>query len=417
MDNNSNFSWSQVKSAFNFTVLVAALGYFVDMYDLVFYGIVRIPSLNSLGVTGEGLVTQGVFLLNMQMVGMLLGGIIWGILGDKKGRLSVLFGSIALYSVANIANAFVTTVPAYAFARFFAGVGLAGELGAAITLVSEVMKKESRGYGTTLVASLGIMGSVTAALVGGFFPWKWAYIIGGLLGLILLILRARVLESGMFSTLKANKSVRKGDFFSLFTSRSKFLKYLQCILIGLPMWFVVGILIMFSPEFAVKLGVKGNVSAAMSIMFCYSGLVVGDLISGFSSQYFHSRKRIVLIFLILAGILSSVYLASFSLPLNLFYALIFIMGITIGYWAVFVTIASEQFGTNLRATVTTTVPNFVRGGVVLLTLSFKTLKGSYGVITAAAMVGIVTFLLGFVALWFMEETYSKDLNYLEESKT
>ena len=353
----------------------------------------------------------------MQMVGMLLGGIIWGILGDKKGRLSVLFGSIALYSVANIANAFVTTVPAYAFARFFAGVGLAGELGAAITLVSEVMKKESRGYGTTLVASLGIMGSVTAALVGGFFPWKWAYIIGGLLGLILLILRARVLESGMFSTLKANKSVRKGDFFSLFTSRSKFLKYLQCILIGLPMWFVVGILIMFSPEFAVKLGVKGNVSAAMSIMFCYSGLVVGDLISGFSSQYFHSRKRIVLIFLILAGILSSVYLASFSLPLNLFYALIFIMGITIGYWAVFVTIASEQFGTNLRATVTTTVPNFVRGGVVLLTLSFKTLKGSYGVITAAAMVGIVTFLLGFVALWFMEETYSKDLNFLEESKT
>ena len=417
MDNNSNFSWSQVKSAFNFTVLVAALGYFVDMYDLVLYGIVRIPSLNSLGVTGEGLVTQGVFLLNMQMVGMLLGGIIWGILGDKKGRLSVLFGSIALYSVANIANAFVTTVPAYAFARFFAGVGLAGELGAAITLVSEVMKKESRGYGTTLVASLGIMGSVTAALVGGFFPWKWAYIIGGLLGLILLILRARVLESGMFSTLKANKSVRKGDFFSLFTSRSKFLKYLQCILIGLPMWFVVGILIMFSPEFAVKLGVKGNVSAAMSIMFCYSGLVVGDLISGFSSQYFHSRKRIVLIFLILAGILSSVYLASFSLPLNLFYALIFIMGITIGYWAVFVTIASEQFGTNLRATVTTTVPNFVRGGVVLLTLSFKTLKGSYGVITAAAMVGIVTFLLGFVALWFMEETYSKDLNFLEESKT
>ena len=417
MDNNSNFSWSQVKSAFNFTVLVAALGYFVDMYALVLYGIVRIPSLNSLGVTGEGLVTQGVFLLNMQMVGMLLGGIIWGILGDKKGRLSVLFGSIALYSVANIANAFVTTVPAYAFARFFAGVGLAGELGAAITLVSEVMKKESRGYGTTLVASLGIMGSVTAALVGGFFPWKWAYIIGGLLGLILLILRARVLESGMFSTLKANKSVRKGDFFSLFTSRSKFLKYLQCILIGLPMWFVVGILIMFSPEFAVKLGVKGNVSAAMSIMFCYSGLVVGDLISGFSSQYFHSRKRIVLIFLILAGILSSVYLASFSLPLNLFYALIFIMGITIGYWAVFVTIASEQFGTNLRATVTTTVPNFVRGGVVLLTLSFKTLKGSYGVITAAAMVGIVTFLLGFVALWFMEETYSKDLNYLEESKT
>ncbi|MEI7897654.1 MAG: MFS transporter [bacterium] len=415
MDNSGKFTWDQVKPAFNFTVMVAALGYFVDMYDLVLYGIVRIPSLKALGVTGDDLVTQGVFLLNMQMTGMLIGGIIWGILGDKKGRLSVLFGSIALYSAANIANAFVTTVPAYAFARFFAGVGLAGELGAAITLVSETLKKESRGYGTTIVASVGILGSVTAALVGDFFPWKWAYIFGGLLGLVLLALRAKMFESGMFAAVKSNKSVRKGDFFSLFTSRKRFLKYLQCILIGLPMWFVVGILVMFSPEFAVKLGVNGSVSAAKSIMFCYSGLVVGDLISGFSSQYFRSRKRIVLIFLLAAATMAGVYLNSHDLPVSLFYALVFIMGISIGYWAVFVTIASEQFGTNLRATVTTTVPNFVRGGVVVITLSFEALKGSFGVQGAAAMVGGFTFAMGLVALYFMEETYLKDLNYLEEN--
>ena len=415
MEKPEKVSWSQIKSAFNFTVLVAALGYFVDMYDLVLYGIVRIPSLKSLGITGDDLVTQGVFLLNMQMAGMLLGGIIWGILGDKKGRLSVLFGSIALYSVANIANAFVTSIPAYAVARFIAGVGLAGELGAAITLVSEIMKKESRGYGTTLVAAVGIMGSVTAALVGDLAPWKWAYIIGGILGLILLILRAKVLESGMYNSLKANKSVKRGDFFSLFTDRKRFFKYLQCILIGLPMWFVVGILIMFSPEFAVKLGVKGSVSAAQSIMFCYSGLVVGDLLSGFLSQFFNTRKKIVLTFLMLSATLAGIYLNSHNLPLNLFYALVFIMGISIGYWAVFVTIASEQFGTNLRATVTTTVPNFVRGGVVVITLSFEALKVSLGVQWAAAVVGAGTFALGLLALFFMEETYSKDLNYLEKT--
>ena len=415
MVTNNKWSWDQIKPAFNFTVLVASLGYFVDMYDLVLYGIVRIPSLKDMGITGDDLVSKGMFLLNMQMIGMLIGGIIWGILGDKKGRLSVLFGSIALYSVANIANAFVTTVPAYALARFFAGVGLAGELGAAITLVSEIMKKESRGYGTTLVASVGILGSVTAGLVGDYFTWKWAYIFGGLLGLVLLVLRAKMLESGLFTSLQSNKAIKKGDFLSLFTNRKRLLKYLRCILIGLPMWFVVGILIILSPEFAVKLGVNGSVAAGKSIMYCYAGLVLGDLISGFSSQFFRSRKRIVLIFLLMSASLIVVYLNVHNLPLNLFYGLCFIIGISIGYWAVFVTIASEQFGTNLRATVTTTVPNFVRGGVVLITLSFEALKGSFGLEGAAAIVGSFTIVLAVISLFFMEETYNKDLDYLEEN--
>jgi MFS family permease len=415
MIKSNSWSWDHIKPAFNFTVLVASLGYFVDMYDLVLYGIVRIPSLQDLGITGDDLVTKGVFLLNMQMIGMLIGGIIWGILGDKKGRLSVLFGSIALYSVANIANAFVTTVPEYAVARFLAGVGLAGELGAAITLVSEIMKKESRGYGTTIVASVGILGSVTAGLVGDYFSWKWAYIFGGLLGLVLLVLRAKMLESGMFAAVQSNKSIKKGDFLSLFTNRKRFMKYLRCILIGLPMWFVVGILIILSPEFAVKLGVTGSVAAGKSIMYCYSGLVLGDLISGFSSQVFRSRKRVVLTFLLLASALIIVYLNANNISVNLFYALCFVMGISIGYWAVFVTVASEQFGTNLRATVTTTVPNFVRGGVVLITLSFEALKGSFGLAGAAAIVGSVTIILAVISLFFMEETYDKDLDYLEES--
>ncbi len=414
MESIQKHSWNDFKQAFNFTVLVASLGYFVDMYDLVLFGIVRIESLKSLGIIGDDLATKGVFLLNMQMIGMLIGGIIWGILGDKRGRISVLFGSIALYSIANIANAFVTSVPAYAAARFFAGVGLAGELGAAITLVSEILKKESRGYGTTIVASVGLMGSVTAGFVGDYFSWKWAYIFGGLLGLVLLAMRAKMLESGMFKMVQTNAAIKKGDFLSLFTNRQRFFKYLRCILIGLPTWFVVGILIILSPEFSVLLGVKGVVSAGTSIMFAYSGLVAGDILSGFSSQLMRSRKRIVLIFLIFTSIFVVTYLSSSGWSTSAFYTLCFFLGISIGYWAVFVTIASEQFGTNLRATVTTSVPNFVRGGTVLITLSFEALKPHIGIVNAAYIVGFATLIIAVVSLYFMEETFHKDLDYLEK---
>ncbi|MFZ4464109.1 MAG: MFS transporter [Bacteroidales bacterium] len=414
MESIQKHSWNDFKQAFNFTVLVASLGYFVDMYDLVLFGIVRIESLKSLGISGDDLATKGVFLLNMQMIGMLIGGIIWGILGDKRGRISVLFGSIALYSIANIANAFVTSVPAYAAARFFAGVGLAGELGAAITLVSEILKKESRGYGTTIVASVGLMGSVTAGFVGDYFSWKWAYIFGGLLGLVLLAMRAKMLESGMFKMVQTNSAIKKGDFLSLFTNRQRFFKYLRCILIGLPTWFVVGILIILSPEFSVLLGVKGVVSAGTSIMFAYSGLVAGDILSGFSSQLMRSRKRIVLIFLIFTSIFVVTYLSSSGWSTSAFYTLCFFLGISIGYWAVFVTIASEQFGTNLRATVTTSVPNFVRGGTVLITLSFEALKPHIGIVNAAYIVGFATLIIAVVSLYFMEETFHKDLDYLEK---
>ncbi|MEW6702369.1 MAG: MFS transporter [Bacteroidota bacterium] len=401
-----------LKHIFNTTVLVSALGYFVDIYDLILFGIVRVPSLNSLGIKGDQMIDVGLFLLNMQMVGMLIGGIIFGIWGDKKGRLSVLFGSIFLYSIANLANAFVTSVELYAVLRFVAGVGLAGELGAAVTLVSEVMPKETRGYGTAIVATIGVSGAIFAAIIGDLFSWQTAFIIGGVLGLLLLIMRIKMFESGMYKSIRTS-NVNKGDFLKLFTSKDRFLRYAYCILIGLPIWYVVGILITFSPEFGKVLGVTEPIAAGKSIMYTYTGLIFGDFASGFLSQHLKSRKKVVMIFIALTSVFIFVYLFNRGLSLTMFYTLCVLLGFSIGYWAVFVTTASEQFGTNLRSTVTTTVPNFIRGSVVPLTLAFSYLRNSMGMIYSAVIVGVVSLLIAFLAIYKLEETYGKDLDYLE----
>ncbi|WP_242922007.1 MFS transporter [Pontibacter liquoris] len=407
-------SSSRATSLFNTAVIVAALGYFVDIYDLVLFSIVRIPSLKALGITDQAaLLEKGVLLLNMQMLGMLLGGIAWGILGDKRGRLSVLFGSIFLYSVANIMNGFVTDLPMYAFLRFVAGVGLAGELGAGITLVSEVLPKEKRGYGTMMVATIGISGAILAGFVGEYFGWRTAYFIGGGLGGLLLFLRIGVYESGMFKTLKSTQHVTRGNFLSLFTNLSRFWKYLKCILIGVPIWYVIGILITFSPEFGVALGMTEPVSAAKAIAFSYLGLVFGDFASGYLSQRFRSRRSIVLVSLALLTVFIAVYLLGNGFSLDLFYTLCVGLGFASGYWAVFVTIAAEQFGTNIRATVTTTVPNFVRGAVVPLTLAFQGLKDSFGLVPTAALLGALSLVVAAVSILTLEETYAKDLDYTE----
>lgn len=392
-------------------VVVAALGYFVDIYDLILFSIVRVSSLRSLGIEGDALLTDGVLLLNMQMAGMLIGGVIWGVLGDKRGRISVLFGSIIMYSVANILNGFVMDVPQYAVLRVIAGIGLAGELGAGITLVSEVMSKESRGYGTTIVASVGIMGAVVAALVADMFEWRTAYFVGGGLGLLLLVLRIGVYESGMFKNIQKGK-VGRGQFQHLFTDWKRFKKYVKCILIGAPLWFVVGILITFSDAFAKALGVEG-IAASRSVMFCYIGLAVGDLLSGFMSQLLKTRKKVIVSFIIATNVLIVTYLFFNSFGVFYFYALCLTLGITCGYWAVFVTNASEQFGTNLRATVTTSVPNFVRGSVVPLTLLFQFLIGYVGIIYSAAIVAGLSLVLAYISAARLEETYGKDLDYVE----
>jgi MFS transporter, putative metabolite:H+ symporter len=398
----------------NLAVLVAALGYFVDIYDLVLFSIVRVTSLQELGLAGDQLLESGVLLLNMQMGGMLLGGIFWGVLGDKRGRLSVLFGSILLYSLANIANGFATSVTAYAVLRFVAGVGLAGELGAGITLVSEIMHKRSRGYGTTLVATIGICGAVAAALVGDAFHWRTAYFVGGGLGLALLLLRVGVYESGMFSELAKQQDVSRGNFFSLFSPAARAKKYLSVILIGVPIWYAVGILITFSPEIGKAMGMDPAPNAGRAIMFTYIGLAAGDLASGALSQWVQSRRRVVLAFVLLTALCVAAYFLVGKASLLAFYTTCAALGFATGYWAVFVTVATEQFGTNIRATATTTAPNFVRGAVVPLTLAFKALKPVLGVSGSALALGAVTIGVALLALRGLDETFGKDLDYLEK---
>lgn len=401
---------STLQQLFQPAVIVATLGYFVDIYDLLLFTIVRVPSLQGLGYSGDALTTEGGFLISVQMWGLLVGGILWGILGDKRGRISVLFGSILIYSLANIANAFVTSVEQYAIVRFIAGVGLAGELGAGITLVAEILPKEIRGYGTSLVASLGLLGAVLANKVAGAFDWKIAYIIGGVLGLCLLLMRVKLFESGMFDSAK-NSNVDRGNFLQLITNKNRFVKYLRCIFIGLPTWFVIGILVTFSPEFGKAFGIEG-VKAGNSVMFCYIGLSIGDLSSGVISQWLRSRKKVVLLFIVLTIISFLVYLNGVG-SLQSFYTICFFMGFSIGYWALFVTIGAEQFGTNLRSTVATTVPNFIRGCVPLLIYLFQWGKTNFGIVQGSVMLGVLCIAIALIALWGMDETFGKDLDFVE----
>ncbi|MEJ7735981.1 MAG: MFS transporter [Chitinophagaceae bacterium] len=401
-----------LKQLLQVPVVVAALGYLVDMYDLFLFTVVRVPSLKSLGASGDQLLNDGIILLNMQMAGLLIGGVLWGILGDKKGRLSVLFGSIIIYSLANIANGFVTSFGQYAVLRFVAGVGLAGELGAGITLVAEILPKQIRGYGTTLVATMGVMGAILAYFVADLFEWRLSYIVGGGLGLLLLILRVRVFESGIFEQAKKIQ-ISRGNIFMLFNNRARFLKYLKCILIGLPIWFVVGILITFSPEFGKAMGLSEPVEAGKAVMFAFSGQVIGDIFSGLLSQYFKSRKKIILVFILVSFLFVLVYLLYPTEKIAAFYAVCACLGFANGYWALFVTIAAELFGTNLRATVATSVPNFVRGAVIPLSALFVQAKYHFGIIYGAVAIGVFTFALALIALTFLDETFLKDLNYVE----
>ncbi len=409
-----------LKTIFSAAVIVSALGYFVDIYDLVLFSIIRVPSLKSLGLTGPALLDTGIYLLNVQMVGMLIGGIAWGILGDKKGRLSVLFGSIILYSIANIANGFVQTVEQYAIFRFLAGIGLAGELGAGITLVSELLSKEYRGYGTALITSIGVAGALLAWFIAQAFGWQTCFWIGGSLGIILLILRIGVLESGMYKKM-ASTTVRRGSFIALFNNRKRFVKYMHCILIGLPTWYLVGILITLAPELSKALGVTGDVTGGQAIFWFYFGLTFGNMASGTISQAMKSRIKVLFIFMLATSVLVGVYLLQHGTTSQTFYIICAILGVANGYWALFVTIAAEQFGTNLRATVAITVPNFVRGALVPIALAFQWLKGmlathyppSDALIYSAAIVGAVTLIIAFISLSGLSETFGKDLDYVE----
>ena len=405
---------SSLQHLFSIPVIVAALGYFVDIFDLLLFGIVRVPSLKDMGLSEQEVSSIGASILNWQMTGLLLGGIFWGVLGDKKGRLSVLFGSILTYSLANIACGFVENPDMYKLIRFVAGIGLAGELGAGITLVSESLPKHLRAIGTSLVAGIGLLGAVFAYFTVEIFAWRTAYFIGGGMGISLLLLRIGVFESGAFSAIKAQKHIQKGNFFSFFTNGNRLKRYLQCIAIGLPTWFVIGILTTFSNEFGKAMGIAEIIKPGLAIMWCYVGLSIGDLLSGFLSHALHSRKKAVGLMMLFTLIFASLYLFyGFKSSTHLYGACLF-MGIGIGYWAMFVTIGAEQFGTNLRATAATTIPNMVRGTVVGMTALFGFLKPTWGVIYAGASVGIICFILGFLATITISETHNKDLDFLEE---
>ena len=375
------------KKILNAAVIVAALGYFVDVYDLILFSIVRVPSLKDLGLTGEALTTVGLNLLNVQMIGMLLGGIIWGVLGDKRGRISVLFLTILLYSVANILNGMVHTLNEYYVCRFFAGLGLAGELGA-------------RAF---------------SCRFEDLFDWRVAYYFGGGMGLMLLVLRVLMYESGMYSKLKQS-TVKKGSFLSLFSNRERFIKYLKCILIGVPVWYIIGVLVTLSPEFASEKGLNivGNIVAGKAVMYHYIGASIGAFLTGMLSQYIKSRKKALIISLFtLAATLIWFFLSS-GVTEPTFYFILLVIGIPNGYWSVFVTTASEQFGTNLRATTTTSIPNFVRGATVLVTTAFNFFKsGSLGILGAGIAVGIVVIVLAIYSSFTIDESYHKDLDYFE----
>lgn len=394
-------------------VIVAALGYFVDVYDLILFSIVRVASLKDLGLADADLLTYGVRVLNSQMAGMLIGGVLWGVWGDKKGRLSVLFGSILMYSSANIANGFVTDVNVYALLRFIAGVGLAGELGAGITLVSELMPKDRRGYATTIVATVGVLGALVAAKVGEMFPWRTSYFIGGGMGLLLLVLRISVRESGMYESVAKSHHLAKGDLTLLFRSRERFTRYVHAILCGVPIWCVLGILITFSPEIGRAMGLTEPVAAGKAVFYGYVGLVLGDLVSGLLSQMLKSRKKVLYAFVSLTGVLSVVYcLWPHTSPTSI-YAMAVPLGFAAGYWAVFITSAAEQFGTNLRSTVTTSAPNFVRGATVLMSILFQRLSLSLGAVHAGIAVSVLTSGLALWSVSCLTETFHKDLDFTE----
>lgn len=399
---------------FSLPVIVAALGYFVDIYDLLLFSIIRVPSLETMGLSIEQSVIEGKRIINIQMMGLLIGGFLWGILGDKIGRMKVLFASIILYSLGNIANGFVQTPNQYAWIRFISGIGLAGELGASITLVTEILPKNKRGIGTSVVAGIGLFGAVFAFLMKETFSnWRICYFIGGGMGFLLLFLRAGVLESNMFHNIK-NENVVKGNLLMLVNNGKRFTKYAKAILIGIPTWYVIGLLLTFSDKFARELGVLGKIDPGKSVMWAYVAIAVSDFLGGFISHFFKSRKKAVWFFYLFCVVALFLF---FNLPnksANTFYFICAMLGFGTGFWALFVTMAAEQFGTNIRATVTTTVPNIVRGSLVVITFIFDSFQPNFTFVESGWMTGIIVMSIACFALYFTKETFHKDLDFVEK---
>lgn len=393
------------------TLLVAVLGYFVDVYDLAIFAIVRIKSLQSFGLEGEALLNTGAFLLNMQLIGMAIGGLLWGVLGDKKGRLKIMYSSILLYSLATLANAFVTDINQYAICRFIAGIGLAGEIGVSFTLAGEMISKHKRGIVMAGIAALGVLGSVTAGIIGENFSWETTFIVGGVMGFALLLLRSSIAESSMFEKTAQRSDVKKGDIRLILLSPSRLIRYMACLTIGLTTWFP-NLILLFSPEIGEALGIPG-ISVAYAAIFSIVGLAVGDIFTSLVSYYFCNRKKVLITFLCLASIFTFYILEAGIKSSNTFYLLSAVIGFFSGYWALLLATTAEQFGTNLRATVSTSIPNFVRGLGAVIIIAFQILKNQFGIVAGTEILGISLFVFGLVAIYFLKETYGTDLNFVE----
>lgn len=399
-------------------VIIGALGFFVDIYDLLLFSIVRRASFIELGVSTEAMKSVGESIISWQMAGLTIGGIAWGILGDKKGRKSVLFGSILLYSLATIANGFVTTIEQYTWLRFIAGLGLAGELGASITLTSELLPKEKRGIAAAIIATSGVMGTITAYFVFKLSgeDWRLCYFIGGGMGLSLLLLRVGVLESVMYDKTK-DINVQMGNFWMILSNRERFFRYLRCILIGLPVWYIIGLLISFSDEFAKYFGITGF-DQPKALMLQYAALVFGDMGAGFLSNYIKSRKKTLMIYY---GITTLFIILFFALrgggsAFNM-YLLCMGLGFGSGISVVYITMSAEQFGTNLRATTAISVPNLVRGMLPLVLVLFQFLRSEIvfnDYITGAWVTGAIVLVIGFISVLYTKETYGKELDFVEK---
>jgi MFS transporter, putative metabolite:H+ symporter len=397
-------------------LIVAALGYFVDVFDIWLYGVYRVASLTELGYSGEALAQHSTTILNAQMIGMVLGGLVFGVMGDKIGRKASLFGSIMIYASATIFNAFVWDATSYTIARGIAGFGLAGELGAGVTLTMEILKKDQRGWAPTIIAAFGMLGCLTAGLMSDFVAWRTAYLIGGVMGFALFLLRLQVTESNLFIASKQTlaPTTRHGSLVLLLGQRDRLWRYLLCIMIGAPVWYVAGMLLLFAPEFGVQFGVDGVVKSGHATLYFFMACAAGDLASGYLSQRVRSRRRVMLGFLLLLAASCGFYLAPHALTLGQFYALFLLLGFFCGYWAIFMASVTEQFGTNLRATAATTVPNFVRGSVVLMTLCLGWLKPDYGLVGGSALIGVVVLGLAIMAVWLLPESFDREMDFIEE---
>jgi len=395
------------------TILVAAMGYFVDVFDIQLFGIVRVKSLQSLGLAPDDVTAVGAHLLNWQMAGMLLGGLAWGMLGDKKGRIQVLFGTILLYSLGNIANAFVTSIPAYAAARFVSGFGLAGEIGAGITLASELIPRQARGYATVLVAVSGTMGPVAGTFFANAVNWRWAYALGGMMGLLLLLLRVGVHESGLFATMKHHAHVRRGNFRMFFMNKTRLMHYVGCIFLGMPIWFVLGTIVIFAPEIGIALGTDEPLKASSAVISYFVGQTIGGILCGLLSQFFGNRKTVTAVYILGAGAATAALLMAKGISANGFYALLMLDSMFCGYWGLFLTITAESFGTNLRTIAVSTVSNFVRASVIIDTFLILILKPEYGLIDSVGIIGLANFSLALIAITRLSETSARDLDFME----